>query len=284
MNGLRVLSPEEISAVVEELAARASVDLPTDVEEALRKAVEAETQPLARYALEMLVENAAIARREGLPLCQDTGMFHLFIEMGEGTALPCDYQAAADKGLRIASEKTPLRSSVVDDPLFGRKNRGDNTPVLVHVTGGGPKGKAHITLLAKGGGSENATQLFMLLPGEGAEGVKRVAVEAVRLKGAHACPPVVVGLGVGGDAAGAVELALASLLRPLGVRNPRDALAELELDILSAINALGIGAAGLGGDITALEVHLEEAPAHIASLPVGVVLGCHSLRRHTAEV
>jgi fumarate hydratase subunit alpha len=284
MNGLRVLAAEEVSRAVEELAVRASIDLAPDVEEALLLAAGAESKPLARYALGMLVENARVARRERLPLCQDTGMFHLFVELGEGTALPHGYAAAADEGLRRATAGIPLRSSLVDDPLGGRSNRGDNTPVVVHVEEGGPPGKVRLTLMAKGGGSENATRLAMLLPGEGGEGVRRVVLEAVRAKGAQACPPIIVGVGVGADAAGALELALKSLLRPLGGRHPRVALAELEEDILGSINASGIGAAGLGGDITALDVHLEEAPSHIASLPVGVVICCHSLRRRALEV
>lgn len=284
MNGLRVLSPEEIATAVEELAVRASIELPQDVEGALISAAEAESRPLARYALNMLVENARIARREGLPLCQDTGMFHLFMELGEGTALPRGYQEAADRGLRAATAKVPLRSSLVDDPVFLRGNRGDNTPIVVHLGEGGPERGARLTLLAKGGGSENATHLYMLLPGGGEEGIKQAVVEAVKAKGAHTCPPIVVGVGVGSDAAGCIEIALRSLLRPLGSRNPRRALAGLEEEILAAINALGIGAAGLGGDVTALDVHLEEAPAHIASLPVGVVLCCHALRRCTSEV
>jgi tartrate/fumarate subfamily iron-sulfur-dependent hydro-lyase alpha chain len=232
----------------------------------------------------MLVENARIARREGMPVCQDTGTFHLFVDLGEGTALPHGYAEAADEGLRAATAKVPLRSSLADDPLWRRGNRGDNTPVAIHVGEGGPPGGARLTLLAKGGGSENATCLYMLLPGEGEEGVKRAVLEAVKERAAHACPPVVVGVGIGSDAAGALGLALRSLLRPLGTRNRRGQLAGLEEEILHDVNALGIGAAGLGGDVTALDVHLEEAPVHIASLPVGVVLCCHALRRCTAEV
>ena len=284
MNGSRVISPEEISTAVEELAIRTSTELPKDVEEALQLAAETESVPLARYALRMLVENARIARAEGLPLCQDTGMFHLFIELGEGTALPHEFAAAADKGLREATEKMPLRSSLVDSPMSARVNRGDNNPVIVHLGGQGPAGKVRLTLMAKGGGSENVTRLYMLLPGEGVEGVRKAVMETVLQKAASACPPIIVGVGVGSDAAGAIEMALKSLLRPLGSRHPRGELAALEDDLLEAVNASRIGAAGLGGDITALDVHVEEAPAHIASLPVGVVLCCHSLRRSTIEV
>ena len=284
MNGLRVIAEEEISAAVEELATRASVDLPGDVEEALRRALEVESGPGSRYALEMILENARIARAEKLPLCQDTGLFHLFIGLDEGVCLPCGFQEAADRGLRSATPKIPLRSSIVDDPLSARADRGDNTPVLVHVESGGPPGKALLTLLAKGGGSENTTRLHMLLPGAGVDGLKGAVLQVIREKAAQACPPVVVGVGVGSDGKGALELATKGLLRPVGSRHPRGYLAELEVELLESINALGIGAAGLGGDVTALDVHLEEAPTHIACLPVGVVLCCHSLRRSSLEV
>ncbi len=279
MGGWRVLEASHLTEAVEELARKASLELPADVERALSAALERETSPLGRYALETILENAGVARREGLPLCQDTGMFHLFLELGEGVALPWGFQEAVDEGLRRATRDIPLRSSLVDDPLAERRNRGDNTPVRVHLRGGGPEGGARLTLLAKGGGSENATRLHMLLPGEGEEGMRRVVLEAVRAKGAQACPPLVVCAGVGGDAGEALELALLGLLRPVGERHPRPHLARLEEDLLREVNATGIGAAGLGGDTTALDVHLEEAPTHIACLPVAVMLGCHALRR-----
>jgi tartrate/fumarate subfamily iron-sulfur-dependent hydro-lyase alpha chain len=266
---------------MEELAIRASLELPPDVERALVEARERESSPLGRYALDMILENAAVARRERLPLCQDTGMFHLFVELGEGVALPSGFRSAVDEGLRRATRRVPLRSSLVDFPIGERRNRGDNTPVHVHVHEGGPEGRVRLTLLAKGGGSENATRLFMLLPGEGEDGVRRAVMEAVRTKGAQACPPLVVCAGVGGDAGEALELALRGMLRPVGKRHPREPLARLEEELLEEVNATGIGAAGLGGDTTALDVHLEEAPTHIACLPVGVVLGCHALRRST---
>jgi fumarate hydratase subunit alpha len=284
MSGLRVLAEEEISGAVEILASRASVDLPEDVELALRRALEKESHPDACYALGMIIENARIAREEKLPLCQDTGFFHLFVELGDGVSLTSSFQEAADSGLRRATSVVPLRSSIVDDPLETRGNRKDNTPVLIHLDGGGPPGEARFTLLAKGGGSENATQLSMLLPGEGRRGLREAVLRAVRQKAAQACPPVVVGVGVGADGKGALELALKSLLRPVGSRNARGFLADLERQLLDSINALGIGAAGLGGDITALGVHLEEAPTHIACLPVGIAICCHSLRRMTVEV
>lgn len=284
MSGLRVIPERRITETVEALAARASVDLPEDVESGLRRALEEESSPRARYALNMMVENARIARRENLPLCQDTGVFHLFVELGKGAALPCAFQEAANRGLRRATDKAFLRSSVIDDPLFSRANRGDNTPVLVHVHEGGPEGGARLTVMSKGGGSENATALFMLLPGDGTRGLKEAVLATVREKAAHACPPVVVGVGVGADAGGALELALRSLLRPVGSRNRRGEIAELEAELLRSINRLGIGAAGLGGEVTALGVQVEEAPTHIACLPVGIVLCCHSLRRRFAEV
>lgn len=274
-----MLELERLTEAVEELAVRASLELPPDVERALERARERESSPLGRYALDMILENAEVARREGLPLCQDTGMFHLFIELGEGVALPSGFREAVDEGLRRATRRVPLRSSLVDSPLGDRRNRGDNTPVHVHVGEGASRGEARLILLAKGGGSENATRLYMLLPGEGEEGVRRAVMEALRAKGAQACPPLVIGVGVGGDSGKALELALRGLLRPLGEKNPRESLARLEEELLEEVNASGIGAAGLGGDTTALGVHLEEAPTHIACLPVGIALGCHALRR-----
>ncbi len=279
MPGWRILEAAELSAAVEELVIRASLDLPVDVERALEEARGREGSPLSRYALDIILENARLARREGLPICQDTGIFHLFIDLGEGTALPDGYREIVDEGLRRATRKVPLRSSVVDDPLGKRVDRGDNTPARIHLHYGAPPGRVRLTVLAKGGGSENATRLFMLLPGVGKEGLRDVVVRAVREKAAQACPPVVVGVGVGAEAEGALGLALRSLLRPLGERHPRAELASLEMSMLEDINSTGIGAAGLGGDVTALDVHLEEAPTHIACLPVGVVISCHALRR-----
>lgn len=284
MGGLRILTEEEISSAVEVLAGRASLELPPDIEEALRGALASESQDNARYALDMIIENARIAREEGLPICQDTGFFHLFISLGAGVALPAGFQAAADAGLRSATKKFSLRSSIVDEPLAGRLDRGDNTPVLIHIDGADLAEKARMTVLAKGGGSENATRLHMLLPGEGSSGLREAVQRAVLDKAAQACPPLVVSIGVGSDAKGCLELALKGLLRPLGSRSDRPYLAELEEELLAQINTCGIGASGLGGDVTALDVHLDEAPTHIASLPVGVVLCCHALRRASLEV
>lgn len=268
-----------MSAAVEELVVRASLDLPSDVERALEEARDGERSPLSRYALDIILENARLAREERLPICQDTGMFHVFIDLGEGTALPAGYVEMVDEGLRRATRRVPLRSSVVDDPLEQRTDRGDNTPARIHLDGGAPPGKVRLTVLAKGGGSENATRLFMMLPGTGKEGLRAAVLQVVREKAAQACPPVVVGVGVGAEAEGALGLALRSLLRPLGERHPRPELASLERSMLEEINSTGIGAAGLGGDATALDVHVEEAPTHIACLPVGVVIICHALRR-----
>ncbi|MEJ5186700.1 MAG: fumarate hydratase, partial [Candidatus Geothermincolales bacterium] len=265
MPGWRAPSPEEISALVEEMAVEASLRLPADVRDALDRALREESGELARYALRMLLENADIASREGIPLCQDTGTFHLFVEVGRGTCAPPYLREAAEEGLRRATRRVPLRSSQVEDPLGERKNTGDNTPLRLHLESAGEREGMRFSLLAKGGGSENSTSLFMLLPGEGKEGLERVVLEAVRVKAASACPPVVVSVGVGGDAEGCLRLALKGLLRPLGERSPRPHLAELEEELLGKVNSLGIGAAGLGGKITALDLHLEEAPAHMAT-------------------
>jgi tartrate/fumarate subfamily iron-sulfur-dependent hydro-lyase alpha chain len=284
MGGSRLLTEEEITGAVEALAGRASIDLPPDVENRLHGALDSEFQPQARYMLEMMLENARIAREENLPLCQDTGFFHLFISLGAGTSLPAGFQKAADAGLARATRKSFLRSSIVDGPLSERRNRGDNTPISIHIDSDGPQGGARFTVMAKGGGSENATRLHMLLPGAGTPGLKQAVMEAVIARAAYACPPLVVSVGCGSDAPGCIELALKGLLRPLGTRSEKGYLAELEQELMSDINRTGIGASALGGDITALDVHIEEAPTHIACLPVGIVLCCHSLRRASREV
>jgi fumarate hydratase subunit alpha len=283
MSGLRVLTEDEISEAVTSLVGKASVDLPPDVEDSLRRAAETESQPKARYALGMILENTRIAREEGRPLCQDTGFFHLFISLGAAAALPSGFQDAANRGIKAATERFYLRSSLVDEPLSSRHNRGDNSPVLIHVEASGDAA-TDLTILVKGGGSENAARLNMLLPGGGSSGLKKAVLAAVLEKAAQACPPIVCSIGIGLDASGCLELALKGLLRPLGRRSNLLHLAELEEEVLSEINATGIGASGLGGDVTALDVHIEEAPTHIACLPVGIVLCCHSLRRATLEV
>src|SRR4030042_2891980 len=177
MSGLRVLAEEEISSTVTPLAGRASLDLPADVEDGLRSALEAESQPRARFALEMIIENARIAREKNLPLCQDTGFFHLFVSLGNATALPARFQAAADTGIKVATEKYYLRSSIISDPLSVRPDRGDNSPLLVHIDQCDLDSAARFTVLAKGGGSENTTGLHMLLPGEGSAGLKKAVLE-----------------------------------------------------------------------------------------------------------
>ncbi len=254
-----------------ELAVR---ELPQEVEKALRDAREKEDYLLARASLEILLENARLARENGLPLCQDTGIPVVFIRMGEEVRVRGLY-AAVEEGLREGARRGYLRASVCE--ALSRKNTRTNTPGIIHLELT-PGKDLEIFLLPKGCGSENMSRLSMLPPAAGLEGVKRFVVETVLQAGANPCPPVTVGIGLGGDFEYAAYLAKRALLRPLGNPHPREEVARLEGEILEEINCLGIGPLGLGGRTTALAVHLETHPSHIASLPVAVNLQCHAHR------
>jgi len=257
------------------------VCLPDDVRGALEASESIEESPVGRRVLRSLLENADIAREEGLPICQDTGMAVVFADMGvevllEGGTL----EQAVNRGVARGYEDGWLRKSVVAHPLE-RCNTGDNAPAVIHLrqTEGD---KLWLTVAPKGFGSENMTRLFMLNPTAGAEAVLEAAVRAVDEAGANPCPPVVVGVGLGGTAELALELSKRALLRPLGMPSARAATADLERRMLKKINDLGIGPAGLGGRVTALAVHLEEYPTHIAGLPMAVSISCHALRHAEA--
>ena len=277
MESVSVIAAGDISQSVARLYRRISTQLRPDVREALERALGAERSEMARDALQSLIENDRISRTDGVPLCQDTGLAVVFARMGrrvmiEGGTL----QEAVDEGVRRAVGEQPLRSSTVADPLR-RDNVGDNTPAIVHleqVEGA----ELELHLLAKGGGAENMSRIYMLNPSEGREGVIEAVVNTVRQGGASACPPLVIGVGIGGDFERAPVLAKRAFLRDLRLRNPDRDLAELEAQILSRVNALGIGPQGFGGAATALAALVERAPCHIASLPVAVNLDCHSHR------
>lgn len=249
---------------------------------ALRRAAEAEVSPFGREALRRLVENAKIAAECNLPLCQDTGMAVVFIDVGQevhitGGAL----QGAVDEGVRRAYRDGFFRCSALT-PLK-RENTGDNTPAILHtrlVPGDG----VHIAVAPKGFGSENMSALMMLKPAAGIEGVKEFVLETVRRAGGNPCPPVVVGVGVGGDFEYCAEMAKRALLRPVGQPSPDGEVAALEAELLEAINRLGIGPMGLGGKVTALAVHIETFPTHIAGLPAAVNMQCHCARHAEGEV
>lgn len=276
MESVSVIEAADITRAVSDLYRQINTHLRPDVLAAIKDAVDREESELARGILAALLENERISRAEGIPLCQDTGLAVAFVSIGRRVVLSGGtLQDAIDEGVRHAVAQQPLRASTAD-PLE-RRNPGDNTPAIVHleqIEGD----ELTIHLMAKGGGAENMSRIHMLVPGEGREGVVRAVVETVREAGANPCPPVIIGVGLGGDFETAPLLAKRALCRDLGEPNPDPALAQLEAQILAQVNALGIGPQGFGGRTTALGVMVERAPCHIASLPVAVNPACHSHR------
>jgi len=278
-----VVRASDITGAVAALYRRINTRLRSDVRAALERAREQEDNALARDLLGALLENERISAAEGLPLCQDTGLAVAFVRMGENVVLRGGtLQSAVDEGIRQAAERGPLRASTVGHPLK-RDNVGDNTPAIVHLESV-PGDTVQIHLLAKGGGAENMSRVHMLNPGDGREGVIEAVVSTTRLAGANACPPVILGVGLGGNFERAPLLAKRALLRELDEPNADPDLAALEQEILERVNALGIGPQGFGGRTTALAVLIEEAPCHIASLPLAVNVECHSHRHGSVEL
>ncbi len=278
----RIIPFETIAAAVSDLCGSAACDLPPDVLDRLKMMEKKETGELGRDFFQQYFENARIARTERLALCQDTGFAVIFVELGENVRLDRGtiYEAISS-GVARGYETHFLRKSIVNDPLFDRKNTTNNTPPVIHlelVPGDG----LHITLAPKGGGSENMSAIRMLKPSDGRKGVVDFAVETLRNAGGNPCPPTVVGMGIGGTFEKAAYLAKKALLRKTGEPNPDPRYAELEAEILEKINATGVGPQGLGGAITSLAVHIEFFPCHIASLPVAINVNCHAARH--AEV
>ncbi len=274
---MRAIDVQTISDAIENIAVEACCKLSSDTLEALRLARDTERSPIGKEVLDTLLENAAIAERETAPICQDTGVAVVFVEMGrEVRVVGGSLVEAVNEGVRRGYARGNLRRSIVGDP-FERVNTGDNTPAVLHVeVAEGDKLK--IDFLAKGGGCENASFLGMLKPADGKQGAIEFVVDGVMKNAANSCPPVIVGVGIGGTMEKAALVAKRSLLRPLGQPNPDLKIAELESILLDRINGSGIGPAGLGGTTTALAVHVEIHPCHIASLPVAVNLECHAHR------
>jgi fumarate hydratase subunit alpha len=269
-----------ITEKVAELCVEANFDLPPDVERALKRALEEEESPLGKEVLRSLWENLRIAREERIPLCQDTGMVVVFVELGQEVEISGgSLTEAINRGVARGYQEGYLRKSVVSDPLR-RVNTGDNTPAVIHYEV--VPGKVfRITVMPKGFGSENCTALGMLKPADGVEGVKRFVIEAVDAAASNPCPPVTVGVGIGGTSEKALLLAKRALLRPVGSPHPDPYLAQLEKELKEEINSLGYGPAGFGGRVTALAVHIETYPTHIAGLPVAVSINCHASRHKT---
>jgi tartrate/fumarate subfamily iron-sulfur-dependent hydro-lyase alpha chain len=273
---------EAIGDAVRAAIGRAAVTLRADVFDALVRAHATEKSERGREVIAQLRQNAEIALRDQVPLCQDTGTVWVWIELGAAECLEGDLHQAVNAAVADAYREGGLRMSLVRDALVDRTNTGDNTPAFVDVSQRpGTGATVHVTL--KGGGSDNASVLRMLDPAEGAEGVKRVVIETVSAKATGACPPLVVGVGVGGTFDTVAKLSKRALLRQVG-SPPAPGLEVFERELLEAINALGIGPAGLGGTTTALAVHVATAPCHIAALPVAVNLGCSAMRSASVEV
>jgi fumarate hydratase subunit alpha len=281
---LREVHCDEIKETVARLAVQACYELPDDVLQALRAARSAETSPVGQAVLGQIVENAEIARLGEYPLCQDTGYALIFLDLGQdvhvvgGNLADC-VTAGVGQGYRDGY----LRKSVVSHPYASRVNTRDNTPPVIH-TSIVPGDRIRIAVLPKGAGSENMSHLAMLVPAEGRQGIVGCVIDVVDKAGANPCPPLIVGVGIGGTAEQAVLLSKRALLRPVGTPSPDPDDVLLEAELLERINALGIGPAGLGGRVTALAVHVVSQACHIASLPVGITLQCHSARHQVAVI
>jgi fumarate hydratase subunit alpha len=272
---MRTVSTSEITEKVKELCMSAAYDLEQDVREAIEGAVETEGSLIGKEVLEKIVTNFEIADEEKVPMCQDTGIPVFFIDIGREVKLDASLEKAVNEGVRQGYGQGYLRKSVCD-PLT-RENTGDNTPAVIH-TSFIEGDKVRIRIAPKGAGSENMSWLRMLKPSEGVEGIKDLVVETVKQAGGNPCPPIVVGVGIGGDFEMAAILAKRALFRKLGTPNPDKKLRALEEELLESINKLGIGPMGFGGTTTALSVHVEARPCHIASLPVAVNIQCHAAR------
>ncbi|HXL04048.1 MAG: fumarate hydratase [Firmicutes bacterium] len=272
----RTVDVSEITQAVKKLAMNTTSNVPKGAIDALERAYLTEESPVGKEVIKQILENHRIAREESVPACQDTGVAMLFLEVGQDTRLTGgDLYEAINEGVRQGYIEGYLRKSIVTDPLFERVNTGDNTPAVIYVDIV-PGTNIKITFAAKGGGAENMSGLVMLPPAAGVEGVKKFVIDQVRKAGPNPCPPIVVGVGIGGTFDRVALLAKKAVLRDVGESNAHPKYAQLEKELLEEINKLGIGPQGFGGRTTALAVNVEFAPCHIASLPVACNLNCHA--------
>ena len=281
---MREIRIDQISEKVAELFIDAAHNLPEDVVAALERARDSEESPLGRQILEEILENAKTAREEMIPLCQDTGTSVVFVELGQEVHIAGgSLTEAINRGVAKGYNEGFLRKSMVERPFSARKNTGNNTPAVVHlelVPGDGMK----LTVLPKGGGCENMSRMTILLPGQGRDGVVDFVLRAVEEASGNPCPPLVLGVGIGGSAEHCMALAKRALTRKTGEPNPDSEVADLERELLAKVNALGLGPQAVGGTNTALAVHVESFPTHITALPVAVNMQCHSARVKSAEL
>ena len=284
MGQLRELDVAAVTAAVKDLCITANYDLPVDVYDALKVAAEAEESPVGREVLAQLVENADIAAADRVPICQDTGFAVIFAEVGQDVHLTGgDFEEAVHEGVRQGYGDGYLRKSVAEEPGHARRNTKDNTPAIIHASIV-PGDRVCLTMMAKGGGAENMSSLNMLKPAQGWAGMVDAVVDTVSRAGSNPCPPVIIGVGIGGTIEKVTLLAKKALLRDVGSTHPDPRIAAMEDELLEKINALGIGPQGLGGRTTALDVFIEEMPCHIASMPLAVNVQCHAQRHKTVTL
>lgn len=277
---MRTIDARQITEAVSKLCIEANTVLRSDVLRALKAASKKEKYGRARRILEAIVFNAQLAAKNRLPICQDTGMATVFVKIGREVRITGDLYEAIDRGVKLGYAKGYLRNSIVRDPIR-RLGTGESTPSVIHLKFTGGK-KLKVTVMPRGFGSENVSRLVMLRPTDGADRIKEVVVEACRRAGPDACPPFILGVGIGGTAEKAVELSKEALISPLERNHPQPHIAKLERAILGAVNRLGLGPMGLGGRTTALGVKILTYPTHIAGLPVAINISCHALRSKTA--
>lgn len=278
MPDYREIDVNKITEAIKDLSIKASTELNDDVIKAFKEGLEKDRSPASKAIFRQLLENARIAKEDKMPICQDTGFTVIYIDIGQKVLFTNGLlNQAIEEGVRKGYIEGYLRKSIVKDPLTNPVNTKDNTPPIVHieiVEGD----KVKISLLPKGGGSENMSRIKMMKPADGVEGVKNFVLETVEIAGPNPCPPIIVGVGMGGTFDHVAYLAKKSLLRKIGSVNPDPKLAELEDIWLEEVNKLGIGPAGLGGEITALDLFINQFPRHIASFPVAVNIQCHAAR------
>ena len=281
---MREIQAQQITEEVARLCIEAACDLPADVERAVRKAADDEVSEFGKYAMEKVCRNLEIARENKVPMCQDTGLVIVFAELGQDVHIVGgDFETAVNAGIAKGYTEGYLRKSTVVDPLLNRVNAGDNTPAIIYTRI--VEGDAlTLTVMPKGAGSENMTRLGMLKPAQGLDGVRHFVVDAVVSAGGNPCPPTIVGVGIGGNADKALQLSKEALRREVGAPNANPEYAALEAELLERINASGVGPQGFGGRVTALAVHIETYPTHIATLPVAVTLNCHAARHKTVTL
>lgn len=275
---MKEITVQQITEAVRQLCMDVSYDLPRDVEQALQEGLAKEESSFGKYSLEQILHNCHLAREHRQAMCQDTGIAVVYLTIGQDVHITGGSLIdAVNEGVRQGYEDGYLRKSVVEEPLFERLNTGDNTPAVLH-TELVPGDQLRIMVVPKGAGSENMGAMKMLKPADGLEGAKQFILDTVRNAGGNPCPPIVVGIGVGGTMEKAPMLAKQALTREIGSRNANPLYAQLEDELLTAINNMGIGPQGLGGRVTALAVHIEYYPTHIAMLPVAVNINCHAAR------